>query len=125
MITLELGAAPAKPLSMNERGYSNYHKRHRLTAPWKARAKEVAELAEVTGLPLPLEGGPWLVTVVVPVKGDYRRDPHNYMPVVKAVIDGLVAAGVWPDDTPQYVCATEPALVTDGLARVNLTLRDQ
>jgi len=32
-----------------------------------------------------------------------RRDPHNYMPTVKAIIDGLVDAGVWPDDTPEDV----------------------
>lgn len=27
-----------------------------------------------------------------------RRDTHNYMPTVKALVDGLVKAGVLPDD---------------------------
>lgn len=27
-----------------------------------------------------------------------RRDPNNWWPTVKALMDGLVDAGVWPDD---------------------------
>lgn len=119
MITLELGAAPAKPLSMNEA--LHWAAKARRTKPWRETAQR---LAEASGLALLLSEAPCIVTVVIPVQGAYRRDPHNYMPVVKAVIDGLVAAGVWPDDTPDWVTVAEPVLATDGLARVNLALRD-
>lgn len=40
-----------------------------------------------------------------------RRDPHNYCgTVVKAVIDGLVLAKAFPDDTPEYVGHRESIL---------------
>jgi crossover junction endodeoxyribonuclease RusA len=32
-----------------------------------------------------------------------RRDPHNYMPTVKAVVDGLVDYGLIPDDSSKYL----------------------
>lgn len=40
-----------------------------------------------------------------------RRDPHNYVgTVVKSMIDGLVSAGLWPDDNPEWVSVGEPVL---------------
>lgn len=32
-----------------------------------------------------------------------RRDPHNYYPTVKAVVDGLVDYGLLPDDSSDYL----------------------
>lgn len=32
-----------------------------------------------------------------------RRDPHNYYPTIKAVVDGLVDYGLLPDDSSQYL----------------------
>jgi hypothetical protein len=32
------------------------------------------------------------------------------MPTVKAIVDGLVDAGVWPDDNSDSVVVTEPLL---------------
>lgn len=32
-----------------------------------------------------------------------RRDPHNYYPTVKAVVDGLVDYGLLPDDSSEYL----------------------
>lgn len=50
-----------------------------------------------------------------------RRDPHNYCgTVLKAVVDGLVACGLWPDDTPDWVGHREPLLVTDSLTQVEI-----
>lgn len=49
----------------------------------------------------------------VPV-GVRRRDPHNYFPTVKPVVDGLIDAGLWPDDTPEWVTTTEPTLRAYG-----------
>jgi Holliday junction resolvase RusA-like endonuclease len=38
-----------------------------------------------------------------------RRDPHNYTgTVVKAVVDGMVRAEYWPDDTPEWVRVMDP-----------------
>jgi hypothetical protein len=45
----------------------------------------------------------------VPVKRD--RDPHNYMPAVKAAIDGIVDTQlVVPNDTAPWVTVREPWL---------------
>lgn len=43
------------------------------------------------------------VQVMLPVPDGRLRDPHNYEPTVKPIVDGLVQAGVWPDDSPQWV----------------------
>nr|DAF53066.1 MAG TPA: crossover junction endodeoxyribonuclease [Siphoviridae sp. ctJyX12] len=32
-----------------------------------------------------------------------RRDPHNYMPTLKAMVDGFVDAGVLPDDDRRHL----------------------
>jgi len=46
---------------------------------------------------------PVTVQVDLPFRGTRRRDPHNYTSTtIKAVIDGLVDAGVIPDDTPEW-----------------------
>jgi crossover junction endodeoxyribonuclease RusA len=39
-----------------------------------------------------------------------RRDPSNLMPTQKPAVDGLVDAGVVPDDTPEYVGELMPVI---------------
>jgi len=45
----------------------------------------------------------------------------NYFTVVKAIVDGLVDAGLWPDDTNDYVTVTQPIL-SRGTAEVVVTI---
>lgn len=62
------------------------------------------------------------VRVSIPFTTTRRRDPHNYVgTVVKAVIDGLVLAKVWPDDNPEWVTVLEPELVV-GSGEVVVTI---
>ena len=104
---------PAKCLTMNQR--LHWAQRSKISRAWRDAARDAA-LDQVTpGGPdewLPLE--PSLVTVHLPVKGNRRRDPHNWFPTIKPIIDGLVDAGLWPDDTPEWVRCTEPVLVVNG-----------
>lgn len=37
-----------------------------------------------------------------------RRDPSNWSPTVKALVDGMCDAGCWPDDDMLHVATTEP-----------------
>ena len=37
-----------------------------------------------------------------------RRDPHNYMPTLKALVDGFVDAGVLPDDDTRHLQGPDP-----------------
>lgn len=68
--------------------------------------------------PLPLL--PAEVSITLPVKDNRRRDPHNFLPACKAIIDGLIDAGLAPDDTPNYITTTEPVLST---TQTNITIR--
>ena len=121
MIILELGAAPAPPLSLNEERRLHWQARRRRTDPWRdltiltARQARLARAVAAT---------PATVTVVIPVRDNRRRDPSNYLPVVKACIDGLVHAGVWPDDDPRYVKVNEPILTRDPAAQIRIELRE-
>lgn len=45
--------------------------------------------------------------VVNPKAGARRFDPHNWWPSAKAAIDGLVDAGVLPDDNSAHLVASE------------------
>lgn len=112
MITIDLGPAPTPPLSLNRERTMHHMKRHRLLKPWKDTA---ATLCRSKRVQRAIGGRAATVTVVLPVKGNYRRDPHNYLPPVKAIIDGMVAAGVWPDDTPTWVKVNEPILENNGV----------
>ena len=99
---------PAPLMSMNQRLHWSKQRRHaRLwrRAAWAAAVDQVP-VQRVIARQLP----PCTVTVHLPVHDRRRRDPHNYFPVVKAVVDGLVDAKLWPDDTPDWVTTTEPRL---------------
>lgn len=53
---------------------------------------------------------PSMVCVTLDVPDARRRDPANYFATVKPIVDGLVDAGLWPDDTPEWVTVVEPTL---------------
>lgn len=106
--------APAQLLSLNDR--MHWAKRASLVAQWRKAA-----WASAVG-----KGrlGPSLVAVELPVFGNRRRDPHNFVPTIKPIIDGLVDARLWPDDTPEWVATLEPMLVVGARnCRVRLTPR--
>jgi crossover junction endodeoxyribonuclease RusA len=48
--------------------------------------------------------------VVHPKPGIRRRDPGNWSPTAKAAIDGLVDAGIVPDDNSERVLGGDPRL---------------
>jgi hypothetical protein len=65
--------------------------------------------------------GPALVRVHIPFPVDRRRDPHNYCgTVVKAIVDGLVNAGAWDDDTPEFVEHISPILYKGDMVIIEL-----
>jgi hypothetical protein len=99
---------PAKCLTMNQR--LHWAQKAKLTARW--REATWAAVMDAYG------GGRGdrdsyrvrsVVQLVLPVRSlKIRRDPHNWFPTVKACVDGLVDAGLWPDDTSEYVVTVEP-----------------
>jgi len=123
MIVLDLGPAPAPPLSLNRERTMHWAARNRRLDPWRDLATWLARCSNTAEV---VAGRPATITVVLPVKGHYRRDPHNYVPTVKAIIDGLIVGGVWPDDTATYVTVNEPVLAVNGRnAEVRIVFRDE
>jgi hypothetical protein len=94
--------APARLLNMNDKAH--WSKRSPIVAEWRKAAWAHAVNAKLGQL------GPSIVTVALPVKGNIRRDPHNFTPTLKAIIDGLVDAKLWPDDNSNWVSTEEPSL---------------
>lgn len=58
-----------------------------------------------------------------------RADPQNSAPTIKALIDGMVDAGVWPDDDSTHVIGPtylrDPKSPTPGHYTVRLVLTPQ
>lgn len=97
---------PGVLLNMNHR--NNWRTKARVTRQWRTAAHQVALML---GPPRDRVHAPSWVRLVIPVPDRRRRDPANLTPLTKACVDGLVDAGVWIDDTPDYVETLEPRLV--------------
>lgn len=94
----------APPPFWSENRAGNWRKNMRLHKAWSQTVQ--AHAGPQTGPP---RHGQVNVTLTFPTVR--RRDPHNYVGTVcKAIVDGLVTAGVFPDDTPEWVTVTEPTL---------------
>jgi crossover junction endodeoxyribonuclease RusA len=106
---------PAARMSLNDR-HGTWRARHALTAAWRhATARHAVSIRHATHIPM---AGSWsprpmLVQVGFEVHDQRRRDPHNLVPTVKPIVDGLVDAGLVPDDTPEWVSVLEPLLAVD------------
>lgn len=77
-----------------------------LTAWWRAAAGWRARQTRVPAL------GPTLVVAelrMIP-RRRVRIDPANYAPTAKACVDGLVDAGIWPDDSSGWVTGPDMRL---------------
>lgn len=102
--------APTHPQSINATNRMHWAQRRRHLDPWKAAAW-AAWKEQGKARALEIDGQKVLVEVTIPFAKKARRDPHNYTStVVKAIVDGLIEAGMKPDDTPQYVRVAEPRL---------------
>lgn len=100
---------PAEPLSMND-------KDNRATGRDKQAWRDTAYMRwceahpgmgpSQRAAPTPAD-----VRITLPFSTQRRRDPINFARTVKAIVDGLVLAGAWPDDTPDYVTQHLPTLI--------------
>lgn len=106
--------APDERLTMNKR----YHwaVRARITKLWRTQAFVSAKNFRLQSGVRAHTLRPCAVRVTFHVPTNHRRDPHNTAPTVKAIIDGLVDAKFWPDDTPDYVSVLDPVFVKDVVA---------
>ena len=108
---------PFEPWSLNMERTKHWSWRARRARDWRLCAMSAARNAGVGPQP------PSVIEVELPFTRNGRRDPSNYLPAVKAAVDGLVDAGLWPDDTPDYVSVAEPSLVVGSLVIVRIRPR--
>lgn len=114
---------PERPWTTNEDRNLHPMKRAAKIKAWKGAASlfyssHMAKTGQKKALP-----GRGIVSIVIPFERKPTADPMNLCGTVgKAVIDGLVAAGAWPDDGPAYVGHREPVLVKGGDVLVTIEL---
>jgi crossover junction endodeoxyribonuclease RusA len=104
--------APTQPMSENAARGLHWAKARKALKPWHDAAWAATRNQITRGRV------PWLghravtIQASIPFTTHRRRDPHNYVgTVVKAMVDGVVRAGLVPDDTPEWVEVLEPILV--------------
>lgn len=89
--------APAGAPLLNANHRRHYRVKARMVRAWRRAAKTAA--LELGPLPTPVH-----VTVLVHRRSRAGRwDAGNYAPTAKAVLDGIVDAGVIPDDNNAHV----------------------
>ena len=116
-MTLEF-PAPCHPWSINQERQKHWSWRNEKVGLWRDAAFYAAKAAGIG----PLERCE--IRVTLPVRDNRKRDPHNYGGAVKAIVDGLVHAGLWPDDTAEWVTVAEPRLRKGGQVVVQLLVAE-
>lgn len=92
----------SRPLSMNARQHWSTHARH--IRHWRGETKLLALAARI-----PPQPAIWIELHYAP-RDARRRDTDNLMASLKPIKDGLVDAGIVPDDTRDYVRWVEPVI---------------
>lgn len=99
-----LDFGPCRPITLNEqrrehwRTHATRVKRFRTISAWLARQAKIPRVGRVS-----------IEVHYVPVQAR-RRDPMNLVATLKPIEDGIVDAGVIPDDTPAYSVPTAPVI---------------
>lgn len=108
---------PKTLISSNQR--LHHHAKAKLTKGWRTAVNDA-----ITVYRKPLYHQARIV-VYLRFPTNHRRDVGNYYPTAKACVDGLVDAGVLPDDSDQYV--TGPDLRRDypnGPHRIRIQIEE-
>lgn len=84
------------------------------TLHMRVKSKRIAQIREAAREAALAAGVPHLVRFSAELhfvpKTASRRDPENWTPTSKAVVDGLVLAGVADDDSPKYFTPRTPVM---------------
>ena len=104
----------APPLTANQRMH------------WRKKAavtKDVRQWARLLFRPTHMHA-PVTVQLDWHVPDKRRRDDDNTVPTLKAICDGLVDAGIVPDDTPDLMVKLMPRIIhaPDAPKRLTLTI---
>lgn len=106
-------------LSLNS-GHGNKHARNAVVQQVKEDVRWLCNGTTPVDTPATVDVTLWQRT-------NRRRDPDNVMPLAKPILDGMVKAGVLPDDGHRHVASVtyrvgrDPA-VSDGTVRLDVTV---
>lgn len=89
----------------------------KLTATWRLAGARAANAVGPMAPPVHITAWIWK-----PRLGRY--DPNNLAPTTKALVDGIVDAGVLEDDSVQYVIGPDHRHGGKGTAKIVLELRE-
>lgn len=87
-------------LTVNKERSSHWSTRSSVVKAWR---EAFTWLALTSSIPTDGSIGPCHIDAVPLAATRRRQDVGACLPVVKAAVDGLVDAGVWPDDDPDHV----------------------
>lgn len=108
-----------RKLTMNDR--MHWATRATVTRQWRRLSMLCARDAINSHAATPATS-PVTITVTLPFRDRRIRDPHNWAPTVKAIVDGLADAGMLPHgDSAEWVRNTDPVL-EDGGRSVRVTI---
>ena len=109
--------APTAPWTTNDERRMHWAAVGRRVAEWKQAAYWHARMGKHGPQP------PSTISMSITYPTHRRRDPHNLVgTILKATIDGLVQAGLWEDDTPEFVHIHEPTiLIQPGTHQVTVS----
>ena len=104
---------------------------------WATKAKITRELRRIAfwygraHLDQAPDAFPVRCVVTINYRDRRRRDAANLAPTVKAIVDGLVDAGILPDDSTEYLSGADPRIGHDCTLRagylgvtINFTTED-
>lgn len=111
--------APARLLNLNDR--MHWAAKGRLVKEWRnATAWRALEMfPRASSEPLP----PSIIDIALPVRVRRRIDPSNLSMTSKCIVDGLVDAGWWSDDSSEFVTVLEPSIVVGGPVTITARAR--
>ena len=94
------GANPASLINLNQR--QHWSEKAARTKHWRTAGWVMGTNSKLAGKIKAV--GPVEVQVLFgTTRPNKRRDPHNFTPTVKALVDGLTDARLWPDDDAAHV----------------------
>lgn len=104
----------ARPWTTNAERAGNRWDRARLTKEWRTAFNVLARQQQAQRMK-------WASIIIAPrQKGGRLQDAGGCAPAAKAAIDGLVDAGVFADDSPEYVRSITYLRPTRGEPRLML-----
>jgi len=97
---------PTDWINANNRRRTHWRVDAQRTSDWRQAAAWAAKAAKLPALgPSRVVGELW-----VSARRRARIDPTNYSLTGKAAVDGLVDAGIWPDDNSEWVTGPDMRL---------------